>query len=133
MQSEPHDDSTIKIIERKELPKPVYYIESPSDNTVLVGVDVSITDYEVDGDSYSIVKWRDTARERIMYAAEIKQQGDFLTFRREDREGGGHYYFMPMNLEVYNSKVRQRLVNGLDFENEDDLINAFLDIKNPFS
>ena len=133
MQSEPHDDSIIKIIERKKLPKPVYYIESPSDNTVLVGVDVSITDYEVDGDSYSIVKWRDTVRERIMYAAEIKQQGDFLTFRREDREGGGHYYFMPMNLEVYNSKVRQRLVNGLDFENEDDLINAFLDIKNPFS
>lgn len=133
MQPGPHDDFTIKIIERKNLPRPVYYIESPNDNTVLVGIGVSITHYEAGGDRYSIVKWRDTMRERIMYAAEIKLQDDSLVFRREDREGGGYYYFIPMNLDVYNSKVKQYLVNGSDFENEDDLINAFLNIKNPFS
>ena len=61
-----------------------------------------------------------------MTASEIRQKDDFFAFKRINQEGGGFYYFSPMNLEIYNNKVKQRLVAGSDFTNNEDLIKAFL-------
>lgn len=55
-----------------------------------------------------------------------KQKNDFFAFKRIDQEGGGYYYFTPMDLKVYNDKVKQHLAAGADFTNDDDLIKAFL-------
>ena len=61
-----------------------------------------------------------------MIASETKQKDDYFAFKRIEREGGGVYYFTPMELDIYNSKVKQRLAAGSDFTNNEDLIKAFL-------
>lgn len=110
----------------EKLPKPVYYIESSNDDTVLVGINVTINHDRMGEQEVSKISWYDTSHERIMTASEIRQKDDFFAFKRIDQEGGGFYYFSPMNLEIYNNKVKQRLVAGSDFTNNEDLIKAFL-------
>lgn len=111
----------------EKLPKPVYYVESPNDDTVLVGMDVTIFHDKIGDKVATSVSWYDTSHERIMAAAEIERKNDDFTFQRAECEGGGSYYFTPMNLEIYNSKVKHRLAAGGDFANEEDLIKAFLE------
>ncbi|MDO5480981.1 MAG: hypothetical protein Q4F60_01375 [Candidatus Saccharibacteria bacterium] len=110
----------------EKIPKPVYYIESPDDDTVLIGINVAINHNKAGENDIYIVRWYDTVRERIMIASEIRKNDDYFAFKRLEQEGGGFYYFMPMNLEIYNNKVKQRLAIQKDFTNENDLINAFL-------
>ena len=122
----PNDVASGEIEEtREKLPEPVYYIESPDDDTVLIGVDVTI---ERDGNSTEAarISWYDTARERIMTAAETKQEDGYFAFKRSEAEGGGTYYFAPMDLETYNNEVRERLAGGQTFESNEELIQAFL-------
>ena len=88
----------------EKLPKPVYYVESSDDTSVLVGIDVTIN-YLNNGKQRAVIKWFDTVKERIMSASEIKIQDNCLVFRRTEEEGGGVYSFMPMNLDIYNNKI----------------------------
>lgn len=115
-----------KVDSMEKLPKPVYYIESPNDDTVLVGIDVTINHDRTAEQEISKIRWYDTSHERIMTASETRHKDDFFAFKRVDQEGGGVYYFTPMNLEIYNNKVKQRLAAGSDFTNNEDLIKAFL-------
>ena len=111
----------------KKLSKPVYYVESPDDDTVLVGMDVTIVRYRKEEELFYIVNWWDsTPHERRIGASQIKIEGEFFAFKRIDEEGGQTYYFRPMTLEIYNAKVKDRLIGKKDFENETDMINAFL-------
>ena len=110
----------------EKLPKPVYYIESPNDDTVLVGIDVTIEHNVQNNGNISKVSWYDTSRERSMLASETNQKDDNFEFKRIEQEGGGEYSFTPMNLDIYNDKVKQHLAAGSDFNNEEDLIKAFL-------
>lgn len=107
---------------REMLPEPVYYIESSDDDTVLVGIDVAV---ESKADGTAVVTWFDTTRERAMTAEETKREDDYFAFKRSEAEGGQFYKFTPMDLDVYNDKVKNELISGQDFDNKDDLIQAF--------
>ena len=111
----------------EKLPEPVYYVESPDDPTVLVGIDVTITRDNSSENAAAEINWFDTAHERIMLAEEIQQKDGYFAFQRAEEDGGGTYFFAPMDLNIYNEKVKDRLFNGGDFENNDDLIKAFLE------
>ncbi|MBR5418978.1 hypothetical protein IK110_01900 [Candidatus Saccharibacteria bacterium] len=110
----------------EQLPQPVYYIESPNDDTVLVGIDVKVCGHH---DGEKNVVWYDTTRERRMKAIETQMKDDFFAFRRDESEGGGEYFFTPMNLNIYNDKVKQKLIDGNDYTDEKDLTEAFLKTK----
>lgn len=118
----PQDNPEIVGNRTEKLSKPVYFIESSNDGTVLVGIDVTIRRAEDD----TTVSWYDTTRERVMTATETSQEEDRFVFKRAEEEGGGTYSFTPMDLETYNNKVKQRLLAGPDFTNEEDMIKGFL-------
>jgi hypothetical protein len=108
---------------RKEtLPGRVYHVSSAGDDTVSVAMDVTI-----DGD---VIRWFDTIKERIMTTKEIKPDAaGALVFVRAEEEGGGTYEFFPMTLELYNGKVREKLLAPKDFGNLEDLLAAFEETK----
>ena len=120
------DNNIERVDSMEKLPKPVYYIESPNDDTVLVGINVTINHDRMGEQEISIIRWYDTSHERIMTASETRQKDDHFAFKRIDQEGGGFYYFTPMDLDIYNNKVKQHLAAGSDFTNNEDLIKAFL-------
>ena len=92
-------------------------------------MDVSIEHLYINNQEIIRVRWYDTIKERAMTASEIKREWNLFSFRRIDQEGGRTYYFVPINLDIYNSKVKQHLVAGKEFQNDEDLINAFLSLK----
>ncbi len=108
---------------REILPEPVYYIESSDDDTVLVGIGVTI---ETDSNGRTTITWHDTSHERAMIAEEVQQEDGYFSFRRAVAEGGQSYKFIPMDLEVYNAKVKNELMAGKDFNSKAELIRAFL-------
>lgn len=110
----------------EKLPEPVYYVESPDDETVLVGIDVTIEPEKINDKNVAVVSWYDTVHQRRMAASETSKKDGYFAFRRIEQEGGGEYFFAPMDLELYNDKVKNRLTNGKDFDNKEDLIKAFL-------
>lgn len=105
---------------------PVYYIKSTNDETVLVGINVTIQCTQVNQEKNILIKWYDTSHDRIMRASEIEWKGKNFSFRRIEQEGGGVYYFTPMTIEIYNDKVKQYLIAGTEFTDEDSMIKAFL-------
>lgn len=104
------------------MPYPVYYIES-RDDTVLVGIKVTIT---IISHNCFEISWWDPYYERRMVSSIIKKDGDNLSFKRIEEDGGQMYYFKPMTLEVYNDKVKENLLERIKFDNEVDMINGFL-------
>ncbi len=110
---------------RERLPESVYYIESPNDGTVLIAINVRVQ-YNVDAENRAVVSWFDTVRGRSMLAVDIYKNGSKFAFERDESEGGGFYLFTPMSLEIYNKKIKEHLVAAGSFENNDDLINSFL-------
>lgn len=108
---------------RIALPEPVYYIFSPHDGTVLVGVDVVVCK---DNNRYSVFWW-DPSHERCMTASKITYDSDYFAFKRIDSEGGQLYFFIPMDLDIYNDRVKRLLASGGDFDNIEDMIKAFQD------
>lgn len=108
---------------RERFPAPVYYVESEADETVLVGMDVQLK-----GD---FLTWFDTVKDRTMLVDRILEESSKeFVFKRNDQEGGGIYTFQPMTLEVYNSSVRERLINGETFSDTEAMIKAFLETQN---
>ena len=104
------------------MPYPVYYIES-SDDTVLVGIKVTIT---ILHHNCFEISWWDPYYERRMVSSKIKKDGDNLSFKRIEEDGGQMYCFRPMTLEIYNDKVKENLLERIEFDNEVDMINGFL-------
>ena len=41
-----------------------------------------------------------------MLASETRQKDNSFAFKRIDEEDGGFYHFMPMNLNIYENKVK---------------------------
>lgn len=116
--------------ETTELPKPVYYVESTNDASVLVGIDVSFTSKNIGARRYFEVTWYDTVKERTMLASQVALKGDYFGFERDAKEGGGRYIFAPMDLATYDAKVREHLSdNAPSFDNYDDMIAAFMKSK----
>lgn len=107
------------------LPAPVYFIEASKDDTVLIGMDVKITT----SNQITTISWLDTITDRRMTAQETRKDNDTFSFARSEKEGGGFYRFTPMTLNIYKNYVRPKLKNGEDFNDETDLINAFLESK----
>ena len=112
---------------REILPKPVYYIESDKDRTVLIVVRVRLEYKEFDGERIVRVTWYDMIKERAMTAVEIKRDGDLFAFRRSEQEGGGEYYFTPMDLEIYDNKVKDKLLSGREFDSNEAVVRGFLE------
>jgi len=106
----------------ERLPADVYYVHSAEDDTVLIGMDVEI----VRGDDGILAHWLDTVKERRMLALATETRGDVFVFTRVEKEGGGRYSFTPMSLEIYNLSVKEKLKNGLEFDNLGMLNAAFL-------
>lgn len=119
-------NNVAKIISVRKLPKPVYFIESPYDDTVLVGIDATITDIILNENLISILNWYDTIRQRNFLISQIIHENDRFIFKRSDQEGGDVYCFTPMNLKIYHEKIKQHLSEQTDFADEADLITAFL-------
>ena len=108
------------------LSKEVYYVECENDDTVLVAVRPRIqTDA---GRQY--FAWYDTCHERMMRAIDIKNEDGIISFMRDDAGGNRAYRFTPMTLEIYNDKVKKKLIAGRDFDNINQLLEAFIDTTN---
>jgi hypothetical protein len=93
---------------------------------VLVGIDVTL---EKTPSDKVIVSWFDTVRERSMLAAETRKNGDLFAFRCADGDKEEHYLFSPMDINIYNSYIKDKLQDGRDFDSIDDLNEAFLHTK----
>ncbi len=108
---------------RERFPAPVYYVESPTDDTVLVGIGVQLR-----GD---MLTWFDTVKERTMLVDKIIEESPkSFIFQRDRQEGGDAYSFQPMTLEIYSSSVQKQLIDGKTFQNQDAMIEAFLETQN---
>ena len=105
---------------------PVYYVESSGDDTVLVGIDVKIHRLE---NGSTIVSWFDTVRERSMSAEEIRDENNYFAFKRAEEEGGQVYRFTPMDLKLYDEKVRDKLLSKKEFSSTEEMYNAFNNIE----
>ncbi|HEU0048137.1 MAG TPA: hypothetical protein VFQ43_11090 [Nitrososphaera sp.] len=96
----------------------VYYIYSPTDSTVLLGLNLKIRN--------KTISWFDTVKERIMTAKELKEtdQG-CIDFVREESEGGESYTCIPLTLQLYREKVKVKLLAPKEFDSEKEMIRAF--------
>ena len=117
-------DADFKNETTKKLPASVYYVESNEDGTVLVGMKVTIRRIS---NNHFVVSWWDPTHERCRSAGEINYEGDSFSFKRISEEGGQTYYFSPMTLEIYNTRVKNRLLGKREFDNEEEMIKAFLE------
>ena len=116
----PQNETNRNIIER--LPARVYFVESEQDNTVHYALDVEIRQ--------GYATWFDGTKERIMRIGSIiEKKSDLFVFERDASEGGGQYRFVPMTLELYNSKVKQHLISPSEFQNEEEMFKAFEETK----
>lgn len=110
----------------EKLPGAVYLVECETDETVLVAMRLEVVRRFSEEEEFISVKWFDTVRERVMRAKLVWRVGECLAFERLADDGGGKYYFTPLTLEKYYSKVKDSLVSGEDFMNESEMIEAFL-------
>jgi hypothetical protein len=105
------------------LPERVYYVECPGDNTVNIAMDVRVHNDRI--------TWFDTIKERNMRIQQLTDPSlNHFVFVRGDGDPGRIYTFVPMTLDIYNAKVKSRLVNGKEFLEEADLLAAFEKTKN---
>ncbi|KKT81885.1 MAG: hypothetical protein A3B99_00120 [Candidatus Yanofskybacteria bacterium RIFCSPHIGHO2_02_FULL_44_12b] len=99
--------------------KKVYYVFCPDDPTVLVAMDIKLTDSNT-------ITWLDTVKERSMTIERVAENvEDRFVFDRSQKEGGGTYTFVPMTLAIYNDGVKSHLLSPGDFESEEKMIEAF--------
>jgi len=112
----------LKPKETESLPQRVYFVRCPNDETVLVAIDVQIDEEHV--------RWFDTVKGRVMRFSqkELTDEGHFTFSRSEIDEGAGEYEytFVPMNLDVYEQYVKDRLIQGKSFDSTEDVIASFI-------
>lgn len=102
----------------EKLPAPVYYVQSETDDTVLVGLNVTH-----DG---NVISWQDTTKERRMAIKQIllDDPNDFR-FMASESSGGNSYRFTPLDLETYRLNVKPQLFNAADFTDVESMNRAF--------
>src|SRR3989344_9177487 len=99
--------------------KIIYYVSCPSDSTVLIAMDLMLTESNQ-------LTWLDTVKERSMAVEKVLENTEnSFVFERSREEGGGIYTFVPMTLAIYNEKVKEHLLSPGDFKSEEELIEAF--------
>lgn len=96
--------------------KKVYYVESPTDETVLVAIHPQ---YSTETQSLT---WWDTVKERIKLVKAIEIVGEVL---QVTDASDTRYVFHPMTLAIYNERVKDQLIEGRAFNTEEDLTKAF--------
>lgn len=103
---------------KNKFPKGVYYITSDGDDTVLVGLNISVT-----GDT---IRWFDTTKERSMQISRTIEDSE-KKFVFERSEGGEKriYTIVPLDLETYNTIVREQLSNAKEFTDLEAMTSAF--------
>ena len=126
MNNDNNEKNAEKFNHMEKLPEPVYYVESPDDDTVLVGIDVKIYREEKNNQLFTTVSWHDTNKYRYMMASDTMLHGDCFAFKRQEKEGGGTYYFMPMTIDIYNDKVKKLIIGNPNYTNKEELIDGFL-------
>jgi len=102
-----------------KLPERIYYVSAPGDDTVLVALDVEIRD--------NVARWFDTVKERVMEIKEtVNDNPKHFVFKRDITGGEGDFYtFIPMTLDIYNEKVKSRLLKPRDFKNINEMASEF--------
>ncbi|OGN10114.1 MAG: hypothetical protein A3C61_01170 [Candidatus Yanofskybacteria bacterium RIFCSPHIGHO2_02_FULL_39_10] len=102
----------------------VYYVSSSDDGTVLIALNVKI-----DGNDY--INWFDTVKDRIMKIGKIiDDNSEHFVFQRSDSQAKGVYTFVPMTLNLYNEKVKSKVLIPQDFSSEEQMLKAFEETKN---
>ncbi len=105
--------------------KPLYFVSSESDSTVLLAMDIRISN-----DIENTIRWFDSVKERIMHIEKIIDQSP-LHFVFQRKSGKNEVYtFVPLTLEIYNREVKNRILIPHNFATEDEMTNAFLETKN---
>lgn len=103
---------------------PVYYVQSSTDSTVLIALQVRIENEDT-------IVWFDTRKERSMVIeAILSADSKNFVFKRKENEGGHTYSFTPLSLDIYKANVKPKLVRGEEFTSEDELLNAFKETLN---
>ncbi|MDO8496716.1 MAG: hypothetical protein Q7S43_04695 [bacterium] len=103
----------------------IYYVTSDIDDSVLIAMNIIVDPFE------KTVIWFDTVKERIMELEEvIDHNPDHLVFKRLSKSMSGIYTFIPMTLDIYNSKIRNKILIPRDFNNEEEMTAAFMETKN---
>jgi hypothetical protein len=101
----------------------VYFVNSPTDGTVLVAMDLQIDQQQ------KMISWFDTAKERKMRYDSLSGGEDNYSFNRSVEQGGGEYTFQPLTLDIYNSQVASHLIGAKEFDNVNQLKEALLKTK----
>ena|SRR3989344_8304666 len=96
----------------------VYYVFSSDDDSVLIALAVTVS-----GDH---IHWFDTIKERIMRMGTISDHNpEHFVFQRNDSDQIGAYTFVPMTLERYNQKVKNKIMTPRDFPDEETMLRSF--------
>lgn len=109
-------------METFRLKEPVYYIESQNDETVLLGINIRL----VKKNERTYISWFDTVHERMMEISKIGRKEDGYVFKCVDSPQAT-YFILPITLDLYEEKIRKKLVNGKHFDNLEDLIAELLE------
>jgi hypothetical protein len=97
----------------------VCYVTSPEDTTVLIAFDIQM-------ESDETIRWFDTIKERRMRVGEIiEDTHEHFIFKRNDHQQKGTYTFMPMTLDIYNEKVKHKILIPKAFADEKEMQRAF--------
>ena len=110
---------------RVRLPRRVYSVDAPDDDTVLVGINPEVRRL---GDGQLEVFWLDPfypLPDRSRRAASVTRVGEGIEFV-EVGEESRIYRLQPITLDFYNERVRGRLINPQDFDTIEDLETALL-------
>lgn len=96
----------------------VYHINSDKDKSVLIGMGIEIEN--------EWIRWFDSVKQRRMKIGEILDENPkHFVFQRAEDDGGGTYTFVPLSLEIYNEKVKKRILISQDFTDQEAMLAAF--------
>lgn len=115
-------DGAIHNPHQERLPAPVYYISSPDDKSVMVGIDVRLLIYEP---GRAKILWDDPFypnNPRVRWFTAARKNDEAFEFR--EAESNNTYCFEPMTLDIYNETVRYKLMNGRDFDSIEEPIDT---------
>jgi hypothetical protein len=108
----------------------VYYVQTNENPTIRLGP-LAIKPYT--NNRNDIIKWTTTSPSFPGVSLKIENisilplnEGSFSQKINVNTKNGDHIELIPLTMSIYNEKVRNRLFNSLDFDNEKDLQDYFL-------
>lgn len=119
---------------KKILPHKAYYVTCPDDDSVLLALDTYMRARRTkEGEVVYTICWFDTVKERIMESKKlIKDEKEVFIFERCDGVKNEVYTFMPLTLQIFREKVRQRLINPPEIKNEEEMLKELEKTKETF-